>query len=275
MDPFKNLLLNFPFDKTTIDAITQRREQLDNMLFFDIILSSAGIQNPAGLYPPRSVAAFHKLRVAYEGEDAEADKLKQDCINYYLLKRFSNAAASKYRHRSLIPAHFVKLTDAYFLLDSGSSTETTSNAISLLLDPRIPPTDSQKILKTLSRNLESDDELTTFQDILRYIRTSDAVLRELWEIELHARALTKVASLRAAWRYQRSFGGEMPQEEHTKETRTHLLTKIVEECLLRMFLLPLLELVLTCDYQPNQMPFISLPFYHFHSPSLKKQHFTL
>lgn len=96
-------------------------------------------------------------------------------------------------------------------------------AVSILADVRLNKDYVSKILQAIS--LASQPTPL----ILRYVRTVKPPLTEPSDIDMYALALAE-SSLLEAWRFQRTFN-EM------NATRSRILTKLIEWCIFRKFLL--------------------------------------
>jgi len=73
------------------------------------------------LYPPQDILSLRRLLGAIQA--SSFDKLKKDCLVYYLLKDVEeggvNGQATSFAESRLIPSQFVDLTDGYWALDNG------------------------------------------------------------------------------------------------------------------------------------------------------------
>ena len=92
---------------------------MSNQLFFDILLSLGGIEEPAELYPPSNIHELRRLLDAIE--NLSFDSMKRECLIYYLLKWQMDEREKGYAYEKYISPHYVALADAYWHLDSGIS----------------------------------------------------------------------------------------------------------------------------------------------------------
>src|SRR5204863_5719662 len=111
--------------KSLSAQIRNNRAALDNVLFFDVLLSDVGqipdgrpknltvLTTGAKLYPPKAREDLHRL---YDKiEESETDSLKKSCFYYYLLKDFK--ADGKYAMEFAIPEQFCQLISGFYALD--------------------------------------------------------------------------------------------------------------------------------------------------------------
>ena len=84
---------------------------------FDILLTSGGIRAPDTLYPPSDVQGLSRLLHAIEG--SKYDRLKKNCLVYFLLKWHKDEREKGFAEEKSIMPQFVALADAYWYLDSG------------------------------------------------------------------------------------------------------------------------------------------------------------
>jgi hypothetical protein len=92
---------------------------LRNELFIDMLFSLSGILSldETSLYPPATPEAYEDLLQRIE--EASWTALKKSCLVYYLLRFWNGSVAEEFVSRKLLPAQFVMLADAYWLLDNG------------------------------------------------------------------------------------------------------------------------------------------------------------
>ena len=109
---------NFAWRETRSTEIKQRRALLSGTLIFDLLLSRGGIQKPDALYPPTTVSALRQLLDTIEA--SQYDKLKKECLVYYLLKWHQDGREGRFQLDRCIPPHFASLADAYWSLDTGA-----------------------------------------------------------------------------------------------------------------------------------------------------------
>jgi hypothetical protein len=107
----------FPWRQPIAKEIKNRRVLLSNHLIFDLLLSSAGVQQPETLFPPVDEAALDRLLVAIS--ESEFDDLKKNSLIYWLLKWHNDGRQDIFQAEKCIPPHFVILSDVYWLLDTG------------------------------------------------------------------------------------------------------------------------------------------------------------
>jgi Nuclear pore complex assembly len=105
--------------------IEARRAQMSDKLIFDVLLASAGIQQPDTLFPPADVASLRRLLDAIQSSGY--DTLKKDCVVYWLLKWHQDGRSKKFREARGIPPQFVTLADAFWLLDTSINVEVRSH----------------------------------------------------------------------------------------------------------------------------------------------------
>jgi hypothetical protein len=114
-----------------IHTIESRRAALADVLIFDILLTRGGIVGPGSLYPPTDAEGLARLLSAIE--NCTYDRLKRDCLVYYLLKwhtgpdRFSREAS--FVAERCIPPQFTMLADAYWCLDTGNGLEVNPDKL--------------------------------------------------------------------------------------------------------------------------------------------------
>lgn len=108
---------SFPWRAQVTLDIEHRRSLLSDLLFFDILLSSGGIREPASLYPPIDVPSLLHLLQAIE--NSNYDSLKKDCLVYFLLKWHKDGRERQFADERCIPPQFSALSDAYWHLDTG------------------------------------------------------------------------------------------------------------------------------------------------------------
>ena len=105
--------------------IRKNRVALDNLLFFDVLLSDVGqiadgtrnklgmLTTGAKLYPPKNREDLRRLHEKIE--ESETDSLKKSCFYYYLLKDFD--ADTKFAMEVAIPEQFCQLISGFYALD--------------------------------------------------------------------------------------------------------------------------------------------------------------
>jgi len=102
-------------------TIESRRSLLSDLLFFDTLLLSGGVRDPATLYPPTDVASLSNLLHAIESSNY--DRLKKDSLVYFLLKWYQDGREARFADERCILPHFCALCDAYWHLDTGWNVE--------------------------------------------------------------------------------------------------------------------------------------------------------
>ena len=107
-------------------TIESRRSLLSDLLFFDTLLLSGGIREPATLYPPTDVASLSDLLHAIG--NSNYDQLKKDCLVYFLLKWHQDGRETRFADERCIPPQFCALCDAYWHLDTGWNVEVCDHA---------------------------------------------------------------------------------------------------------------------------------------------------
>lgn len=90
---------------------------MSDVLIFDILLSSGGIRNPESVYPPTDVDSVRSL--LEQIETSTYDRLKKDCLVYFLLKWYQDGREDRFSEERCIPPQFAALASAYWHLDSG------------------------------------------------------------------------------------------------------------------------------------------------------------
>ncbi|KZT34781.1 hypothetical protein SISSUDRAFT_247398 [Sistotremastrum suecicum HHB10207 ss-3] len=203
----------FPWHEPVPQRVRQQRDIYDGTLFLDTMLEAAQVENARALYPPWDPESFGDLYNAVR--KAKWDRMRKDCIVYYLLKWWEDGREVKFRRQRSIPPQFSTLADAYYFFDMGEATK----AANLVIDARIPPNHSSKILRILSNSQDGGPT------ILRYVRSAHPVLTEQSSLDIYALALAE-SSLQDAWLFQRTFPQETP-------SRKQLIEKIVLSCLAR------------------------------------------
>ncbi|PFH49920.1 hypothetical protein AMATHDRAFT_146491 [Amanita thiersii Skay4041] len=209
-----DLSTNFPWRDPRPEQIERRRALLDDKLIFDLLLSSGGVKRPDALYPPTDVPSLRQLLDAIESSSYDA--LKKECLVYYLLKWHQDGREERFQIEHCIPPHFAALSDAYWLLDTGTNVP---RAISILSDARLNKDYPSKILKAISL-LPNHSTL-----LVKYVRTAKPTLTEVNDLETYVTALAE-SSLSEAWGFQRTFG-----EANTNRSR--LFKKLLEWCVTR------------------------------------------
>ncbi|KAF7316210.1 ELYS domain-containing protein [Mycena indigotica] len=200
----------FPFTDGCCEEIESRRDLLGELLLFDILLRSGNIRDlPGTLYPPRDIDTFHLLLEKITL--SSYDRLKQDCLVYFLLKWYRDGREERFKTERCIPPHFAALSDAYWNLDAGVNVP---QAVSTLADSRLNTDYASKILQAISL-AENPMPL-----ILKYVRTAKPLLIEPDDIDLYTLALAE-SNLSEAWRFQRTFNEQNP-------TRSRLVEKIID-----------------------------------------------
>lgn len=102
-------------------TIESRRSLLSDLLFFDTLLLSGGLRDPATLYPPTDIASLSNLLHAIE--DSDYDRLKRDSLVYFLLKWHQDGREIRFADERCILPQFCALCDAYWHLDTGWNVE--------------------------------------------------------------------------------------------------------------------------------------------------------
>ncbi|KAF9067429.1 ELYS-like domain-containing protein [Rhodocollybia butyracea] len=201
----------FPWHDARASEIERRRALLDDTLIFDILLSLGKIRAPDTLYPPMDAAGLERLLDAiYE---STYDKLKKDCLVYFLLKWHRDGREKRFQKDRHIPPQFAQLAEAYWCLDAAVNVPM---AVSLLCDSRLNQDYSSKILQAIS----TAEDIDPHPLIVRYIRTAKPLLTEPADLDLYLVALAH-QSLFEAWKFQRSFN-------ETDATRSRLFKKMLE-----------------------------------------------
>ena len=121
---------HFPWRAPRPRQIEERRAHMSDLLIFDILLSSGGIRQPHTLFPPSDTEALQALLDAIA--NSTYDKLKKDCLVYFLLKWHQDGREEDFKFKRCILPQFAALADAYWHLDSGIN-------IAVSLPPSISP----------------------------------------------------------------------------------------------------------------------------------------
>ncbi|KAH8831531.1 nuclear pore complex assembly-domain-containing protein [Flagelloscypha sp. PMI_526] len=171
-----------------------------DVLIFDLLLSTGGVQDPAGLYPPTNAASLETLLEAIS--ESRYDTLE---------KGFSRREES-FAKTHCIPPQFRALSDAYWHLDSGIQI---GRAVALLADRRLNRDHTSKIIHILG--LTEDPS----RFIVRYVQSAKPVLDVPAEIDTYALALAEYEGLRTAWHYQRTYSESDP-------SRRRVWTKLLQ-----------------------------------------------
>ena len=116
----------FPWRDAIPHTIESRRSLLSDLLFFDTLLLSGGVRDPATLYPPTDVASLSNLLHAIE--NSNYDRLKKDSLVYFLLKWHQDGRETRFADERCILPHFCALCDAYWHLDTGWNVEVCDHA---------------------------------------------------------------------------------------------------------------------------------------------------
>lgn len=209
----------FPFTHDARNAIFARRSLMSDELIFDLLLEQASIASPQSLFPPDSPETLLDLLTAIA--KCPWDSLKKSCLLFYLLSYVSPDVAAEHAANWALPAQFVHLAHACFLLDMGTPDDL-AHAVSLLSDARIVQDMSSKILYTLS--LASQPASSRL--VRTYVRTAQPVLETYDDLAIYLRALLE-SSLADAWAFQRTFSETTP-------LRNQLFRTILDGCLVRM-----------------------------------------
>ncbi|KDR80023.1 hypothetical protein GALMADRAFT_208249 [Galerina marginata CBS 339.88] len=199
---------NFPFQDPRPEHIRDRRASLDDTLIFDILLASGGIKSTNSLYPPETPQGLQELLDAIES--SHYDRLKKDCLVYFLLKWHQDGRERHFQQQRCIPPQFAALADAYWHLDTGIDVP---RAVAILSDARLNRDYSSKIIRAIS--LTPDKEAL----VRRYIQTAKPLLVEPEDIECYALALAD-SSILEAWQFSRTFNEQDPM-------RTRLFKEIL------------------------------------------------
>ncbi|KAF9653489.1 hypothetical protein BDM02DRAFT_1590206 [Thelephora ganbajun] len=195
-------------------TIESRRSLLSDLLFFDTLLLSGGVREPATLYPPTGVSSLSTLLHAIE--NSNYDRLKKDSLVYFLLKWHQDGREVRFADERCISPQFCALCDAYWHLDTGWNVE---RAVSILSDARLNRDYASKIIEVISLS----DNPTPL--IVKYVRTCKPLLTEPDDIDIYALSLAETSFLEA-WQYQRSFS-------ENDETRPRVLRKLLNWTLSR------------------------------------------
>ena len=99
------------------EQIERRRAAMDDVLIFDVLLTSGGIHQPVELFPPHDVDDLVRLLEAIDG--SHYDILKRECLVYWLLKWHQDGREERFRNDRCLPPQFTALADAYWHLDTG------------------------------------------------------------------------------------------------------------------------------------------------------------
>ena len=99
------------------EQIERRRAAMDDVLIFDVLLTSGGIRQPADLFPPHGVDDLVRLLEAIDG--SHYDTLKRECLVYLLLKWHQDGREERFQNDRCLPPQFTALADAYWHLDTG------------------------------------------------------------------------------------------------------------------------------------------------------------
>ncbi|KAF8903312.1 nuclear pore complex assembly-domain-containing protein [Gymnopilus junonius] len=200
---------NFPWQDPCPEQIRLRRADMNDILLFDILLKSGGIEEIYSLYPPVDEARLRELLEAIES--SSYDTLKKDCLVYFLLKWHQDGRERHFQQQRSIPPQFAALADAYWHLDTGINVP---RAVAILSDLRLNRDNVTKILRAVS--LAPDGSAL----VRRYVQTAKPRLVEPLDIECYAQALADLSTL-DVWQYSRTFN-------ETDEMRPRLFQRILE-----------------------------------------------
>ncbi|ORY79494.1 ELYS-like domain-containing protein, partial [Protomyces lactucae-debilis] len=174
---------HFPYTKASVQGVRDRRKQLDNQLFFDLVLSEvAQVKSGSKYYPPKNIAELRALHDAIE--QCPADLLKKQCCIYYILRDWGTHA--EYAAAQLLPENYCALMDSYWLLDR----EQYDEAIKSLTVPTLTPNFMTKILETFTQAQRPDL-------IVVYVQTLQEPLDSPAKIDLYLSALLRIDVTRA------------------------------------------------------------------------------
>ena len=90
---------SFPWREPIPRNVEVRRALMSDVLIFDILLSSGGIRNPESVYPPTDVDSVRSL--LEQIETSTYDRLKKDCLVYFLLKWYQDGEKIGFRRRDV------------------------------------------------------------------------------------------------------------------------------------------------------------------------------
>lgn len=255
----------FPFKEPVPHSIEARRAALSDVLIFDMLLSRGGIVDGSALYPPTDADTLSRLLNAIE--ESTYDRLKKDCLIYYLLKWHTGderrSRETAFVADRCIPPQFMMLADAYWALDTGNYVE---RAVSLLADSRINRDYASKILQSLALPLETGAPCYVPKTripsisaraplILRYIRSAKPLLVEPDDLDLHAVALAEASGIASSWTYQRTF------PEHS-ETRSRLIKLVLDWALTPLPRPNALRVLLSLPFTPYERTIVHLHATH-------------
>lgn len=199
----------FPWTVAVREQIETRRAKLSDCLLFDSLLRLGRISDPASLYPPADTEGLRRLVNAIR--NCSWDRLKRDCLLYYLLLFYQDTRADEFAYERVVPPPFLGVASAYWCLDN---TTDIPRAISYLSDARVQRNDVSKIMEALSLESKANSY------IRQYVRTVRPHLMAPKDINIYVIALAD-SSLLEAWQYQRSFLSQ-------SEMRDTMIRKILQ-----------------------------------------------
>ncbi|KAL7267625.1 hypothetical protein RUND412_009779 [Rhizina undulata] len=227
----------FPYTKERIAKISRNRVLLDNLLFFDVLLTEiAHIDDPSRLYPPKNTTALRHMYFTIEQiDDTKLDRLKKNSFYYYVLKDFDRAwngcnFAEQYARMNLIPMSFCNLIDGVYALDNLEFED----ALRHLTDPSVTPFAPHKIMSTFLTQAGSTLGpvlVSTFVQVTQPVLDTDASIRTYF-------TALKLTCIENAFTYQRTVPVHLQEE---------LFTKLIDYCL-------------TNKPQMNALKLVNFPF---------------
>ena len=252
----------FPFTHDARNAIFTRRSVMSDELVFDLLLEQASIASPQSMFPPDSPDTLLDLLDAIA--KCPWDALKKSCLFFYLLSYVSSDVAAEYGEIWALPAQFVHLAHACFLLDSGTPDDL-ARAVALLSDARIVQDLSSKIMHTLSLAPEP----ASSRLVRTYVRSVSPVLEAYEDLAIYLTALLEY-SLADAWTFQRSFSETTP-------LRNQLFRTVLDRCLIRkshtsLSRIPQLLIIPQLQSPPSSPIFSLYPSQPLNSPSSNPMH---
>ncbi|GAA5904474.1 uncharacterized protein JCM6883_006503 [Sporobolomyces salmoneus] len=228
---------NFVYSRPAlIEQIHEHRSKApDGRLFFDELVSLAGLNGPA-VYPPKSPNDLQSI-ILQVLSSTKLSSINISAILYYLALSCSPSTAAEFAQSRLLPPEFSLSIRAFHSLD----TEEYDLAIRLLSDPRIRQPDFVSKTIRLLANAPGSKPGNRHKLVLAYWRLIGLEFRkqegkfEVEEAELILRALCDPKRKRGvgeAWELARTWGEEKEIERLMKamlaacfgDNHTRLLT---------------------------------------------------
>ncbi|KAL9104347.1 MAG: hypothetical protein Q9163_000693 [Psora crenata] len=136
------------YEQKTLRKIGKNKQELENTLFIDRLLTAVGIQHPSRYYPPDS---HRRLRDLYEQISSSASpEHHKKSVLYYLLKDLPQGGCKSpedFATVSYLPEKYKILVDGLWCLDRLQF----ERALDYLTEPSLIPTFPEEILNTLCR----------------------------------------------------------------------------------------------------------------------------